>query len=483
MTAAPWSLRNRLTLTLGAATLLIWCASSLWLYRAVIDTANHLFDAALDNTAHAVLAVVRNEASELTESKEGVGFELAVIDQSSQNDTVYQVLGPNGIMVFRSHGAPIAPLAGAQNRGFGITRIGGEDYRVFTLATELNAATIHVAQPMSRRIELARAGALRLQIPGAALMLALIGAVAWSVRKATAPIVRYADALDSLTAEAEVPVDGTGLPRELQPVARAINRLMQRVRDSMIRERTLTADAAHELRNPLAALRLQAQVALRARDPKERNVALNELLLGTDRAARMVDAVLTLARFDASTAFQISKSRVELDRLAEFIAAEFAPLASLRDVAIRVVCEPVIVLGDQDALAILLRNLLSNALRYARKQIRVEISDGDQKAAIAVQDDGPGFTEESATRAFHRFFRGPEESNSSEGAGLGLALVLRIAQLHSGSVEIGRGTYGGARVTVTLRCLAAQNQESCHQAAPGDTIALVEHTHSDSGGH
>ncbi len=482
MTAAPWSLRNRLTVTLGAATLLIWCASSLWLYRAVIDTANRLFDAALDNTAHAVLAVVRNEASELTETKEGVGFELAVIDQSSQTDTVYQVLGPNGIMVFRSHGAPIAPLAAAQNRGFGITRIGGEDYRVFTLATELNAATIHVAQPMSRRIELARAGALRLQIPGAALMLALIGAVAWSVRKATAPIVRYADALDSLTAEAEVPVDGTELPRELQPVSRAIDRLMQRVRDSIIRERTLTADAAHELRNPLAALRLQAQVALRARDPKERNAALNELLLGTDRAARMVDAVLTLARFDASTAVQISKSRVELDGLAELIAAEFAPLANLRGIAIRVVCEPVIVLGDQDALAILLRNLLSNALRYARKQIRVEISDGDQKAAIAVQDDGPGFTEESATRAFHRFFRGPQESHSSEGAGLGLALVLRIAQLHSGSVEIGRGTYGGARVTVTLRCLV-QNQESCHQAAPGDTIALVEHTHCDSGGH
>src|SRR5471032_331817 len=108
MTATPWSLRQRLTLTLGAATLLIWCASSLWLYRTVIGTANRLFDAALDNTANAVLAVVRNEASELTETKEGVGFELAVIDRTDQNDIVYQVRGPNGIMVFRSHGAPIA---------------------------------------------------------------------------------------------------------------------------------------------------------------------------------------------------------------------------------------------------------------------------------------------------------------------------------------------------------------------------------------
>ena len=205
-------------------------------------------------------------------------------------------------------------------------------------------------------------------------------------------------------------------------------------------------------------------MALRARDPKERNAALNELLLGTDRAARMVDAVLTLARFDASTDAQISKSRVELDRLAELVAAEFAALAALRGVTIRLVCEQVTVLGDQDALAILLRNLLSNALRYARKQIRVEISDGDQSAAIAVVDDGPGFSEESSTRAFHRFFRGPEESNSSDGAGLGLALVLRIAQLHSGGVEIGRGTYGGARVTVTLRCLCPETTTGVSQA-------------------
>jgi signal transduction histidine kinase len=468
MKPAPWSLRNRLTLTLGTATLLIWCASSLWLYRAVIDTANRLFDAALDNTANAVLAVVRNEASELTETKEGIGFELAVIDQSIQNDTVYQVLGPNGIMVFRSHGAPIAPLAAAQSRGFGNTRIDGKEYRVFTLATELHAATIHVAQPMSRRTELARASALRLQIPGVVLMLALIGAVAWSVRKATAPIVRYADALDSLTAEAEVPVDGTELPRELQPVVRAIDHLMQRVHDSIIRERTLTADAAHELRNPLAALRMQAQVALRATDPVERNAALSELLRATDRAARMVDAVLTLARFDSSTSFQISRNKVQLDQLVELVAAEFAVLAESRGITIRRVCEPVAVLGDQDALAILLRNLLSNALRYARKQIRIEISANDQDATIAVVDDGPGFSEESSSRAFNRFFRGPEATNSSEGAGLGLAMVLRIAQLHSGTVEIGRGIYGGARVTVTLKGLCLEATTKVSQAASVD---------------
>jgi len=448
MTGARWSLRSRLTWTLGAATLLIWCASSLWLYRAVIDTANRLFDAALDNTANAVLAVVRNEASELTETKEGIGFELAVIDQSIQNDTVYQVLGPNGIMVFRSHGAPIAPLAAAQSRGFGNTRIDGKEYRVFTLATELNAATIHVAQPISRRTELARAGALRLQIPGAVLMLALIGAVAWSVRKATAPIVRYADSLDTLTAEAEVPVDGTELPRELQPVVRAIDRLMQRVHDSIIRERTLTADAAHELRNPLAALRMQAQVALRATGPEERNAALSELLRATDRAARMVDAVLALARFDAETDLQVSGSPVRLDHLAELIASEFSASSTVSGIAIRLECDPASVNGDEEALAILLRNLLSNALRHARTQICVETYETAEAVCLAVLDDGPGFTDETAARAFHRFFRGPEESKHFEGTGLGLALVQRIAHLHSGTVSLEQGIDVGAKVAV-----------------------------------
>ncbi len=443
-----WSLQNRLIAAIGIAALLAWSVSSFWLYSTAMNEANRLFDAALDNTANAVLAVVRNEASELSESKEGVGFELAIIDQTDQNDIVYQVRGPNGIMVFRSHGAPIAPLAHARDRGFGYARIDGRDYRVYTLALELNAATIHVAQPISERFALARAEALRLLAPGAALMLALVAAVAWSVRKTTAPIVRYADAIDSLTPEAEKPVDGSALPRELQSVSEAINRLIHRVHDSLIRERTLTADAAHELRNPLGAMRLQAQVARRSRDPQERDSALDELLTGTDRAARMVDAVLALARFDAETDLQVSGSPVRLDHLAELIVSEFTASATMSGISLRLACEPARVNGDREALAILLRNLLSNALRHARTQICIETRDTDRGTCLAVLDDGPGFSEETAARAFHRFFRGPEESKHFEGAGLGLALVLRIAPLHAATVKLEPGIDGGAKVAV-----------------------------------
>jgi signal transduction histidine kinase len=409
-----------------------------------------MFDAALDHTAHAVLAVVRNEASELTETSEGVGFELAVIDKSDQNDIVYQVRGPNGVMVYRSHGAPIEPLAGARDRGFSVARIDGREFRVFSLATELDAATIHVAQPIARRFKLMHASVARLLVPGAALMIALVLVVALTVRKVTRPLVRYAAALDDLVVETDRSVDGTGLPMELQSVSRAIDRLLAKVHESLLHERTLTADAAHELRNPLAAMRLQAQIARRSKRRSEMDRALTELLSATDRAARMVDSILALARLDARTGVSIGDSDVHIGQLVEMIVSEFTATAELRGIRITTAIDDSIVLGDDDALAIALRNLLNNALRFARTSVAVAVAHDQERVTVTVRDDGPGFTEESKRRAFHRFFRGGEAGQAWDGSGLGLALVLRVAQLHEGSVEIVAGIEGGAGVALHL---------------------------------
>lgn len=450
MKSAPWSLRRRLMVTLGAATLALWCATSVWTFVAAYEETERMFDSALDQAAHTILAVVRNEAAELPERRGNLGAEVTEIGAGDPGAIVFQIVGPNGGLVLRSRGAPAGMLAGWHDRGFGTKRVEGTAYRVFSLSTELDALTIHVAQPMARRIESARASALRQLAPGAALMLALMLAVGWSVRRVTAPVVRYAAALDRLSPQAETTVDGSQLPAELRPVARAIERLLARVRDALLRERTLTADAAHELRNPLAALRLQTQVARRAKTNAERNAALDELLAGTDRAARMVEAILTLARLDASSDAQIGRAAVRLDRLAQHVVQEFTPLLEGGGVHIELDAAPVEVRGDEDALAVALRNLLSNAARYARSRIRVSVAQDADSAFIKVLDDGPGFTEETAKRAFYRFYRGPERSAEFEGTGLGLALVLRIAQLHGGSAQIGRGSDAGAELTIVL---------------------------------
>ncbi len=353
-------------------------------------------------------------------------------------------------MVYRSHGAPVAPLASAQDRGFSDAHVAGADYRVFSLATELDAATIHVAQPLARRTSLTKAAGIQLLAPGVGLLVLLVATVVWTVRRTTRPLVIYASALDALSVEDACSVDGSLLPVELQPVARAIEGLLARVHDSLLRERTLTADAAHELRNPLAALRLQAQVARRSATKGEADAALDELLAVIDRAARIVETMLILARLDARSVSTIGARQVNLGRLAHLIAAEFRPLAEARGAAISVNAEEVGVIGDIDALAVALRNLVANALRFARREIVIEVRYENDQAMLAVRDDGPGFSEDSAERAFHRFYRGPESERSTAGAGLGLALVLRIVQLHAGVVRLAPGIAGGAGVVIQL---------------------------------
>src|SRR5215469_11916558 len=467
MKSRPWSLWRRLVLALGAATLLSSIVGSVWLYQTAVREADQLFDAALDHTAHAVLAVVRNEASELTATSEGVGFELAVIDKSDQNDIVYQVRGPNGVMVYRSHGAPLKPLAGAHDRGFGVAHIEGREFRVFSLATELDAATIHVAQPMARRIGLMHASVARLLVPGAALMVTLVLVVAWTVRKVTRPLVRYAAALDDLVVETATSVDGTELPMELQSVSRAIDRLLAKVHESLVHERTLTADAAHELRNPLAAMRLQAQIARRSKHRPETDRALAELHTATDRAARMVDSILALARLDARTGVSIGDGDVQIGHLVQMIVSEFMATAEFRGIRITSSIDDSIVLGDEDALAIALRNLLNNALGFARTNVAVDVTHDQDRVAVTVRDDGPGFSEESKRRAFHRFFRGLEAGRASDGAGLGLALVLRVTQLHEGSVEIVPGIENGAGIALRLPLRVARVAVTYKSAAGG----------------
>ena len=296
-------------------------------------------------------------------------------------------------------------------------------------------------------------------------MIALVLVVAWTVRKVTRPLVRYASALDDLVVETDTSVDGTGLPLELQSVSRAIDRLLGKVHESLVHERTLTADAAHELRNPLAAMRLQAQIARRSKQRAETERALAELLTAADRAARMVDSILALARLDARTRVSIGDDDVQIGHLVQVIVSEFTATAELRGIRITTSIDDSIVLGDEDALAIALRNLLNNALRFARTSVAVDVTHDQDRVTINVRDDGPGFSEESKRRAFHRFFRGLEEGRASDGAGLGLALVLRVAQLHEGSVEIVLGIENGAGVALHLPRRAARVTVASKRAA------------------
>jgi two-component system sensor histidine kinase QseC len=456
MTQRPWSLRGRLTWLLVGAAVAAWGVSSLWLYRSALAQTDKLFDAALVEAAHAVLAVVARELSHHPEDEDEAEIELEAVDHAHTESIFYQVRSGRGEIVFRSPGAPHEPLAAAGASGFSDARLAGGEYRVYSLEARRERTTIHVAQPLAVRTQLAQSAALRLLLPGLVLAAALAIGAWLIVRRVTAPVIDFAGAIDARAPGDSTPVRLDGLPAELRPVGLAVNRLFARVDDALRHERTLTADAAHELRTPLAALRAQAQVALRARDEGERSEALQALIGGVDRATRLVETVLALARLDARSIDRAALPVVSLDRIAaEAVGAlKASPRAPAIRIELDVPAAPV--RADPESLPIALRNLCENALRHAASRMRVEASTGGGEVTIAVRDDGPGMTAEQQARGFDRFYRGAAEGG---GAGLGLALVKRVAEMHGGHVRFAAGLDGrGLGVELVLPGTAVEQK-------------------------
>lgn len=238
------------------------------------------------------------------------------------------------------------------------------------------------------------------------------------------------------------------LPAEVAPLVSRLNRLFADIMRSMENERRFTADAAHELRTPLAALKAQAQVALASTDSEERQHALSQILVGCDRATHLVAQLLTLARLDADTAQPMQT--LALRPLAEQVLAISAGDAiearcelSLRD-------GDATIRGDAVLLQVLLRNLIDNALRHGKATlIEVSIAQHRGRAVLSVGDNGRGIADDERERVKQRFYR--SASADFPGSGLGLSIVKRIAELHGGTLEIQPATSGsGALLQVNL---------------------------------
>jgi len=240
-------------------------------------------------------------------------------------------------------------------------------------------------------------------------------------------------------------------PAEVSPLVASLNRLFERVRASIENERRFTADAAHELRTPLAGLRAQAQVARSASDNTDRTRALDNVIAGCDRASHLVDQLLTLARLEPDT-FRAERKRCDLREITRMSIAEAVPAALAKTIEIEFGGDSVAeVPGDARLLRILLRNLLDNAVRYspANTTVKVHVGERDGVAFVSVADEGPGVAPEERKRLGQRFHRllGTE----APGTGLGLSIANRIAQLHGATISFDETAPGiGLAVTVTF---------------------------------
>lgn len=378
-------------------------------------------------------------------------------------DFVIQVWGADGTLLFASAQEDLLPKQ--ERRGFSNVAAHDTRYRVFSMQTV--ARVIQVAQDMSARRELA--GSLVLRIVGPVMLFApvLMLAVWWVVTKSTQPLARAREDIARRAADELSPLVVPGLPDEVRPLVDEVNLLFARLSEAFKAQRSFVADAAHELRSPLAALRLQVQSIQRAADNESRAVAARRLLAGLDRTSRLVDQMLMLARQDAAES--TGSEAIDLRAAASLAIGDVLALAQARGVDLGIVdAETVSVIGDDEALRILFRNLLENAIKYSPDGGTVDVAIRAQQdhAVVEIADGGRGIPPAERERAFDRFYR--VSGTGSAGSGLGLAIARSIAQRHHATITLGTSSrLGGLLVTVVFAKRRAAATNSLHRPSSG----------------
>lgn len=343
----------------------------------------------------------------------------------------------------------INPLPRLNAEGFATVEHEGRSWRIY--ATPSGKQAIQVAQPTALRAELAARSAGRLLLPVVVLLpfLGLLGW--WIVGRGLAPLTAVAQTLAQRHPTSLQPVTVEELPIEARPLVESLNALLQRLEVSFDTQRRFAADAAHELRTPLTALTLQVQLAARAQSDDERATALERMEQGVKRATRLVQQLLTMARLDPEAA-QMPAVPTNLALLANVVIDELQPLAAQKSIVLDVEAPaPAWVLGQEDALRILLTNLIDNAIRYTAPSGRVDVSvqPSDANVQLIVRDNGPGIAPDERERVFDRFYRGRDAA--AGGSGLGLAIVRQISEMHGGSVTLSAGSEGrGSQALATF---------------------------------
>jgi two-component system sensor histidine kinase QseC len=435
------SLQRRLLALVLGATALVWLATIAWTWLDARHEIDELLGAHL---AQAAALLIVQTAGEIEE----IDTEHAPLLHRHARNVAFQVWEEGSTLRLHSVNAPNQPM-GTREEGFGDRMIDGQGWRVFTAWDASREMLIHVGERTEVRGGLAEELAEGLLRP---LLLALpaLGLLLWlAIRGGLRPLLGLRTEVARRDPENLTPIEDARAPQEVVPLIEQLNRLFERIRASLERERRFTADAAHELRTPVAAIKAQAQVARLAAGDEARNHALDQVISGADRAGRLVEQLLTLARLDA-----LDASRLASHPLRPIVAgamADVAPAALARGVALDLVdgpdapvrCEPGLV-------GVLVRNLVDNAVNHARAgTVRVALDAGAGRTVLSVIDEGQGIPPADREKVLQRFYR--LETAGEGGSGLGLSIVQRIAALHGATLRLTEGAGGtGLRVEVTF---------------------------------
>lgn len=430
----PYSLRRRLVWLLTGSVAAIWLLSALIVYQRAHHEADILLDAQMTQVADTLLAIVAaGEVDEFVEElrdhsrHHGVPIAFEVWhDKDGRMQRLVSSRGRRGFDADLPGGFSERPYQGVRWR-FYVVQDADDEYRVV------------VGQAHAAREGLAREIGLSLLLPAALALPLMALAVWWGVGRNLRPVDAVARQVGMLDPQALSVLDESpALPNEIAPLRTALNALIRRVTEAFENERRFTADAAHELRTPLAALKVQAQVALRAQTADGQRHALAQVIEGVDRMSHLVEQLLTLARVEPARQEATPQPFDPAGLVAE-VCEELAPQAQRQGQILNVeAAEGCRIAVTPAWLQIALRNLVDNAVRYAGPGARIDVrlARAAHGCVISVADSGPGVAPGLHSELSARFVRGETDS---EGCGLGLSIVARVAALSHARLELGEG--------------------------------------------
>ncbi|MFO1328947.1 MAG: ATP-binding protein [Rubrivivax sp.] len=465
-TGPRWSLRARLLGLVLLVTAAAWVMGGIVTVRAARDVSTRMRDERLVQLGATVLVFARHE---LAEAAPGKPDNEADADHRAGLDLRYryQVTRARHVLMSSPDAPTEQPLAGRWSPGFSTGRLDGRDARAYVSTPDESGMQVQLAELLDPDDE-------SLPLPGwpvlalMALSLGLVGALAVALlMRVLRPVAVVEAALRARPLQSLEPLPTRGLPDEMRPLLLTLNDHLVRAAERLSRESGFTALAAHELRTPLAALRMQAQVALRAPDAARRDAQLRALLATVDRCDHLIGQLLTLARLEQEAG---ARAPVDLRALVATVLDELEGQHPGRAQAIEVDGPPAMVDGWAFALGVLLRNLLDNALTHAgaSAEVRVQLAAHAGGVELCVDDAGPGIAPEARARAGERFVR-LGGATGGRGVGLGLSIVRAVAAAHGADVELLDSPLGGLRVRVRF-------------AAPAAAAATDEGVTADPGG-
>lgn len=459
------SLRRLLLVSLSSAIVLVSSISAAFSYHDGVIEANELFDAKLAHSARVLMGLVDDAllGDDMASRVEPLVISVWKSQQAGRGDDLvstqghayetklaFQVWDEQGHLRLRSDSSPELALS-AFRPGFSEPEISGERWRVFSLhsanglwyqAGELHAIRDEMAEDIARGTLVP----LLIELPLVVLMVWLI--VSWGCQT----LARVTREIQQRAVDQLSPINVERAPKEIASTVRAVNHLMARLDAALARERRFTADAAHELRTPLAALQVHAENLQRASSEGQRRESSAFLQQGIQRLSRLVEQMLELSRLDPA-ATQREFASVSMAEVVKQVLEDQAVASVARDVelAYEVPESTVQVCGDELLLGLLVRNLVDNAVRYtpAGGQVHIRLRQDGSGAELLIEDSGPGIDAEARERVFARFHR--DLGTGQSGSGLGLSIVRQVAEIHGAAISLAQSaSLGGLRVSVRL---------------------------------